>query len=129
VPVAADSAVALADPEGTQNIIGLNAAMALEGNCLTNLGSEIEPQLQIVQCEDSDYSGPVYQVLARVDTEVEGESRSAQDAFAQQACTETDGYTHHYFEVSDSLSFVLCMTEYEPPEDEPDPDADEDSDA
>lgn len=120
-PSGAVSAPATPDPGSTQNNIGLNAAMAREGDCLTNLGTDGEPQLQIVPC-DSDESGPVYQVLTKVDSEVEGADRTAQDASAQQICGSVDGYTHHYFEVSESLSFVLCMAEREPtdePEDEP----------
>lgn len=98
------------DPGSTQDNIGLNAAMAQVGDCLTNLGTDLEPQLQVVSCEE-EQDGPVYEVLEKFEVRVEGANREEQDASAQDTCGDVEGYTHHYYEVSPSLSFVLCMAE------------------
>jgi len=84
--------------------------MAQVGDCLTNLGTDLEPQLQVVSCEE-EQDGPVYEVLEKFEVRVEGGNRAEQDASAQETCGAVEGYTHHYFEVSPSLSFVLCMAE------------------
>jgi hypothetical protein len=104
------------EPDSTQNNIGLNATMAREGDCLVNHGTNAEPEMQIVPCESEEASA-VYQVLAKFDLLVDGDDRAAQDASAQDTCRETAGYTHHYFEVSESASFVLCMSEQAPASD------------
>ncbi|HLU33797.1 MAG TPA: hypothetical protein VKZ74_07295 [Natronosporangium sp.] len=98
-----------AEPSPGQDNIGLNAATAREGDCLTNLGTDVEPQLQVVACDDEDLDGPVYQVLEKFEVSVAGANREEQDASAQETCGDVEGYTHHYFEVSPTLSFVLCM--------------------
>src|SRR5690606_32659992 len=73
------------DPGSTQDNIGLNAAMAQVGDCLTNLGTDLEPQLQVVSCEE-EQDGPVYEVLEKFEVRVEGGNRAEQDASAQETC-------------------------------------------
>lgn len=97
-------------PEATErNNLGMNAAMALVDDCLVNDGTMELPQMRIVPC-DTDESGQVFQVLAIFDEEVEGEGETA-DKQAQEICADVDGYTHHYYEVGEAASFVLCLTE------------------
>lgn len=97
-------------PGPTQDTTGQAASRAQAGDCLVNNGTNDEPQMQIVACDD-EVDGQVYEVLARIDEPVEGDDPAAQNLSAQQACEGTDGYTHHYFEKGDLLSFVLCMRE------------------
>ena len=97
-------------PEATErNNLGMNAAMALVDDCLVNDGTMELPQMRIVPC-DTDESGQVFQVLEIFDEEVEGEGETA-DKQAQEICADVDGYTHHYYEVGEAASFVLCLTE------------------
>jgi hypothetical protein len=100
------------DPEQTQDTTGQAASRAQEGDCLLNNGTNDEPEMQIVAC-DEDVDAMMYEVLARIDKPVEGDDLAAQNSSAQETCQDTDGYTHHYFEKSELLSFVLCMREKE----------------
>lgn len=97
-------------PGPTQDTTGQAASRAQEGDCLVNNGTNDEPQMQIVACDD-EVDPPVYEVLARINEPVEGDDPAAQNLSAQQSCEGTEGYTHHYFEKGDLLSFVLCMRE------------------
>jgi hypothetical protein len=98
------------DPSASpRDNIGMNAAMALVDDCLVNDGNAAEPQMRIVPC-DAASEAQVFQVLAVFDERVEGEGETANEQ-AQGICSETEGYTHHYYEVGDTTSFVLCMTE------------------
>jgi hypothetical protein len=101
-----------AGPEATRDNIGMNAAMALIDDCLVNDGSAGEPQMRIVPCDGAEGNGPVFQVLEIFNERVEGEGAAANQQ-AQGICADTEGYTHHYYEVGDTASFVLCMTELE----------------
>lgn len=89
--------------------IGMNAAMALVNDCLVNDGTEDEPQMRIVPC-DSEEETELYQVLEIFNERVEGTKEEA-DQQAQRICADTEGYTHHYYEVGQTASFVLCMAE------------------
>ena len=98
------------DPnESPRDNIGMNAAMAQVDDCLVNDGTAEQPQMRIVPC-DTDEDTQVYQVLAIFNERVEGEGEAANDQ-AQQICSGTEGYKYHYYEVSESASFVLCMTD------------------
>lgn len=89
--------------------IGMSAAMAQVDDCLVNDGTPEQPQMRIVPC-DTEEGGQVFQVLAIFPERVEGEGQQANEQ-AQGICADTEGYTHHYYEVGDSASFVLCMAE------------------
>lgn len=98
------------DPDA--DTLGMNAAMAQEGDCLANDGTPDNPQLRIVACDDEEEAaaGQIFRVVAVVSARVEGEGSEANEE-AQEICAETDDYTHHYYEVADDASFVLCMAE------------------
>lgn len=101
--------------EGTDgDTTGMNAAMARVEDCLVNDGTPDNPQMRIVACDDEDEAeaGQLFEVLAVVEEEIEGEGSAANEQ-AQEACAATDDYTHHYYEVADEASFVLCMAERE----------------
>lgn len=89
--------------------IGMNATMAQVDDCLVNDGSAEQPQMRIVPC-DAESDAQVYQVLAIFNERVEGEAEAANEQ-AQAICAETEGYRFHYYEVSETASFVLCMTD------------------
>lgn len=109
-PAATGDPTASPGPAGSPpDNIGMNAAMARVEDCLVNDGSAEQPQMRIVPC-DADEASQVFRVLAIVDERIEGEGEAANQQ-AQSACAETDGYTHHYYEVGDGASFVLCMAE------------------
>lgn len=93
----------------TQENLGMSAVMAQVGDCLVNDGSVEDPQMRIVAC-DTDESDQVFEILEVINERV----RDDQDPNdqAQAMCAETDGYTHHYYEVGESASFVLCMAEH-----------------
>jgi hypothetical protein len=100
-------------PEATPNDnIGMNAAMALVDDCVVNDGTEQDVQLRIIRCDDEVAGGVVFKVLAVFTEKVTGdeEERLAQ---AQQICEDTEGYSHHYYEVGENVapSFVLCMAQ------------------
>lgn len=97
-------------PGPTQDTTGQAASRAQAGDCLVNNGTNDEPQMQIVACDD-EVDAPVYEVLERVNEPVDGDDPAAQNLSAQQTCEGVDGYTHHYFEKGDLVSFVLCMRE------------------
>lgn len=93
--------------------IGLSAAVARVGDCLVNEGSSEETAMRIVRC-DEELDGDdvvVYRVLAVLEEQVQGDDNPARLNSAQQICSGTEGYTHHYFEVATENSFVLCMAE------------------
>jgi hypothetical protein len=90
--------------------IGLSAAVAEVGDCLVNDGTTDQTQMRIVRC-DEDAAGVVFRVLAVIDERVQGEDDDARLASAQSICASTEGYTHHYFEVGEQSSFVLCLAE------------------
>jgi hypothetical protein len=109
-PVATTESSASPAPSGTpRDNIGLNAATAQVDDCLINDGSSGQPQMRVVPC-DTDEDGQVFQVLAIFNERVEGDGANEQ---AQAICADTEGYRYHYYEVSESASFVLCMTERE----------------
>ncbi|MPZ28055.1 MAG: hypothetical protein GEV12_17010 [Micromonosporaceae bacterium] len=91
--------------------IGLSAAAARADDCLVNEGTTDQTQMRIVRCDGDDLpdAAVVFRVLAVVDEQVTGEDGDARHLSAQQICAEVDGYTHHYFEIGDEASFVLCM--------------------
>jgi hypothetical protein len=89
--------------------IGMNAAMAQVEDCLVNDGTTQQPQLRIVPC-DTEEDTEVFQVLAIFSERVEGEGANEH---AQSICADTEGYKYHYYEVSETASFVLCMTDRE----------------
>jgi hypothetical protein len=91
--------------------VGLSAAVAEVGDCLANDGTFDQPQMRIVRCGEPE--GESYEVLAVLEERAAGSTKSDQDASAQQICADVEGYTHHYFEVGEQSSFVLCMTEQE----------------
>lgn len=96
--------------------IGLSAAAAREDDCLVNDGTAEQTQMRIVRCEDDDRpeGTVVFRVLAVVEQRVAGESNDARHDSAQQICdAAADAYTHHYFEIGDESSFVLCMAQEE----------------
>lgn len=100
-------------PEATPNDnIGMNAAMALVDDCVVNDGTEQDVQLRIVRCDDEPEDGVVFRVLAVFNEKVTGDEQERL-AQAQQICEDTEGYTHHYYEVGESVapSFVLCMAQ------------------
>lgn len=98
------------DPEGSpRENIGMSAAMAQVDDCLVNDGTAEQPQMRIVAC-DTEEGGQVFRVLAIFPEQVEGEGQQANEQ-AQAICADTEGYTHHYYEVGESASFVLCMAE------------------
>jgi hypothetical protein len=107
--VTAGSSTTPAPSGSPRDNIGLNAATAQVDDCLLNDGTSEQPQMRVVAC-DTDEDGQVFQVLAIFNERVEGENANEQ---AQQICADTEGYKYHYYEVSDSASFVLCMTERE----------------
>jgi hypothetical protein len=88
--------------------IGMNAAMARVEDCLVNDGTAEQPQMRIVPCDAAEEDGQVFQVLAIFEERIEGEGEAANEQ-AQAICADTEGYTHHYYEVGDAASFVLCM--------------------
>lgn len=106
-PTASPSTTGQADRDN----IGMNAAMALVSDCLVNDGTANEPQMRIVPC-DTDEEAQLYQVLEIFNERVEGEGQAANEQ-AQRICRDTEGYTHHYYEVGQTASFVLCMAEQE----------------
>ncbi|QSB14877.1 hypothetical protein JQS43_00305 [Natronosporangium hydrolyticum] len=91
---------------------GMNAAMARVDDCLVNDGSGLEPQMRIVACDAEEEAGQLFQVLEIVDEEVTDTGDAANEQ-AQEICADTEGYTHHYYEVAESSSFVLCMAEHD----------------
>lgn len=94
--------------------VGLSAAAARTDDCLVNDGTADQTQMRIVRCEDDDRpdEAVVYRVLAVVDEQVAGEDNDARHDSAQQICDAAVGeYTHHYFEIGDESSFVLCMAQ------------------
>lgn len=102
------------DPSGSpSDNIGLSAAAARADDCLVNEGTTEQTQMRIVRCEGGEVPDGtvVYRVLAVIDEQVSGEDDAARHVSAQRICAEVDGYTHHYFEIGDESSFVLCMTE------------------
>jgi hypothetical protein len=109
-PAATTDPTASPDPAGSPpDNIGMNAAMAQIDDCLVNDGTAEQPQMRIVAC-DAEEPSQVFRVLAVVDERIEGEGEAANQQ-AQSACGGTEGYTHHYYEVGDGTSFVLCMAE------------------
>ena len=92
--------------------IGLSAAVARVDDCLVNDGTSDQTQMRIVRC-DEDSQSVVYQVLTVIDQRVDGADNDARNASAQAICAATEGYTHHYFEVAEQSSFVLCMAQQE----------------
>lgn len=109
-PAATGGQTTSPDPNGSPpDNIGMNAAMAQVDDCLVNDGTAEQPQMRIVPC-DADEAARMFRILEIFDQRIEGEGEAA-NAEAQGVCAETEGYTHHYYEVSESASFVLCMTE------------------
>lgn len=109
-PTPTATSAASPGPSGTPvDNIGMNAAMARVDDCLVNDGDSGQPQMRIVAC-DADQEGPVFQVLAIFDERIAGQGEAANEQ-AQSVCAGTEGYKYHYYEVSDSASFVLCMAE------------------
>lgn len=102
------------DASGDSDVdtLGMNAAMAQQGDCLANDGTPDNPELRIVACDDEDEAaaGQMFRVVEVVSERVEGEGSEANEE-AQQICADADDYTHHYYEVAEDASFVLCMTE------------------
>lgn len=95
--------------------VGLSAAAARKDDCLVNEGTAEQTQMRIVRCEDGEVpdDAVMYRVLAVLDEQVSGADDDARHVSAQRICAEVDGYTHHYFEIGDESSFVLCMVERE----------------
>jgi hypothetical protein len=93
--------------------VGLSAAVAEADDCLVNDGNPSQTQMRIVRCDDEVETGATFRVLAVIDQRVEGEEDDARHASAQAICADVEGYTHHYFEVGEQSSFVLCMAERE----------------
>lgn len=93
--------------------IGLNAATAQVDDCLVNDGSAEQPQMRVVACDAEDEDRQLFEVLEIFDERVEGEGDIANEQ-AQSVCADTEGYTHHYYEVGETESFVLCMAELDP---------------
>jgi hypothetical protein len=92
--------------------IGLSAAAARADDCLVNDGTTAETAMRIVRCDEPPAEdGVVYRVLEVVSQRVEGEDDESRHASAQAICDQIDGYTHHYYEVGEQTSFVLCMAE------------------
>ena len=108
-PATGDPTPATEPTPNPRDNLGMNAAMALVDDCLVNDGTMDDPQMRIVSC-DTDESSQVFRVLAIFDEEVEGQGEVA-DEQAQQICADVDGYTHHYYEVGEAASFVLCLAE------------------
>jgi hypothetical protein len=97
-------------PNGTpRDNIGMNAAMAQVDDCLVNDGTVDLPEMRIVPC-DTDEDTQVFHVLAIFSERVEGGGAAANEE-AQAICAGTEGYKYHYYEVGESASFVLCMTD------------------
>jgi hypothetical protein len=102
------------DPSASpQDNIGLSAAVARVDDCLVNDGSTEQTQMRIVRCDEDPGDAAVFRVLAVIDQRVDGEDDQARHASAQAICASTEGYTHHYFEIGETASFVLCMVEQE----------------
>jgi hypothetical protein len=109
-PAATGDPTASPDPAGSPpDNVGMNAAMAQVDDCLVNDGTTEQPQMRIVPC-DADEDSQVFRVLEIVDERIDGEGEAANQQ-AQSVCGSTEGYTHHYYEVGDTASFVLCMVE------------------
>lgn len=98
--------------EVPENRIGLNATVALVDDCMVNDAESAEPEMRIVPC-DTDEDGPVYQVLARFDQQVNGDTNEELDQSAQQICAAAEGYEYFYRFIgpTEDQSFVLCMIE------------------
>jgi hypothetical protein len=111
-PSPTTSATASSEPDASaspRDNIGLNATQAQVDDCLVNDGTDNQPQMRIVAC-DSDEGSQVFRILAKFDERVEGEGAAANEQ-AQEVCSGTEGYKFHYYEVSETASFVLCMTD------------------
>lgn len=98
-----------APSDAPRDNIGMNAAMAQVDDCLVNDGTAEQPQMRIVPC-DTETEAQVYQVLAIFSERVDGEGPAANEQ-AQEICSGTEGYRFHYYEVSETAGFVLCMTD------------------
>jgi hypothetical protein len=101
------------DPDNPEDRIGFSATVARADDCMVNDAGDAEPVMRIVPC-DTDEDGPVYQVLARFDEQVTGDTDEELDQSAQQICASAEGYEYFYRFIGPTgdQSFVLCMVEH-----------------
>lgn len=101
------------EPADPQARIGMSAAVVEPDDCMVNDGTDLEPEMRIIDCDDPEQVRTVYRVLTRFDEPIEGETEQEWDQAAQQLCAEEEEYEVHYRFVADNQddSFVLCMVE------------------